>query len=59
MNKDNVENGQAEAEKDLKNRNAEGVLEISSTGYGLESVSKEENRTSENNPDNQSGCGGL
>lgn len=59
MNKDNVENGQAEAEKDLKNRNAEGVLEISSTGYGLESVSKEENRTSENNPYNQSGCGGL
>lgn len=59
MNKDNTEYNQAEAEKDLKNRKAEGVLEISSTGYGLESVSKEEMRTSENNPDNQSGCGGL
>ncbi|PWW20774.1 hypothetical protein DFO73_11467 [Cytobacillus oceanisediminis] len=59
MNKDNVEFGQTEAEKDLKNRQAEGVLEISSTGYGLESVSKEENRTSENDQDNHSGCGGL
>ncbi|WP_436376204.1 hypothetical protein [Cytobacillus sp. BC1816] len=38
---------------------AEEVLEISSTGYGLESVSKSEVNSVEKERENPSGCGGL
>ncbi|MDF2040028.1 hypothetical protein P2R12_24090 [Cytobacillus oceanisediminis] len=38
---------------------AEVVLEISSTGYGLESVSKSEVNSDEKERENPSGCGGL
>ncbi|WP_282140669.1 hypothetical protein [Cytobacillus oceanisediminis] len=38
---------------------AEEVLEISSTGYGLESVSKSEVNSHEKERENPSGCGGV
>ncbi len=45
--------------EDFNSKPADGILEISSTGYGLESVSKEEASYLKNKPENSSGCGGL
>jgi hypothetical protein len=47
--------------KDLIEKANQEVLEISSTGYGLESVSKvtEEEQSSEGNKYRNSTCGGL
>jgi hypothetical protein len=39
----------------LNSETSEGTLEISSTGYGLESVSKEESSHLKNSPS----CGGV
>ncbi|GLB60894.1 hypothetical protein [Cytobacillus sp. NCCP-133] len=44
---------------EFKSEPAEGILEISSTGYGLESVSKDEASHTESQQENSSGCGGL
>ncbi|WP_180954926.1 hypothetical protein [Bacillus sp. V3-13] len=54
MEKDNL------GQKEHRNRSNEEVLEISSTGYGLESVSKdtEEHEVQTSNNRNSS-CGGL
>ncbi|MBT2759011.1 hypothetical protein [Mesobacillus foraminis] len=54
MKKDNLEN--KENLVSLKHSNEE-VLEISSTGYGLESVSKENGEASKEN--GLPSCGGL
>ncbi|MFS0635957.1 hypothetical protein AB1K84_08625 [Mesobacillus foraminis] len=54
MKKDNSEN--KENLVSLKHSNEE-VMEISSTGYGLESVSKENRESSKKN--GQPSCGGL
>ena len=47
--------------KDLIEKANQEVLEISSTGYGLESVSKEteEEQSSKRNKNRNSTCGGL
>lgn len=47
--------------KDLIKKADQEVLEISSTGYGLESVSKvtEEGQSSESHKNRNSPCGGL
>ena len=47
--------------KDLIKKADQEVLEISSTGYGLESVSKEteEDQSSERHKNRNSTCGGL
>ncbi|KAF0821404.1 hypothetical protein V7200_04980 [Cytobacillus firmus] len=49
---------QDENEK-LTGEAAEEVLEISSTGYGLESVSKSEVNSDEKERENPFGCGGV
>lgn len=57
MKKDNFDQYQDDVNLGLKRKGHEDVLEISSTGYGLESVSTEteEQQRGNGNPS----CGGL
>ncbi|WP_264739060.1 hypothetical protein [Cytobacillus firmus] len=56
MKKDNNQyHPESRSEGLSSDSSSEGTLEISSTGYGLESVSKEE----ASHRENSSGCGGL
>ncbi|MBX9973635.1 hypothetical protein [Cytobacillus firmus] len=56
MKKDNSQfRPESRSEGFSSEHSSEGTLEISSTGYGLESVSKEE----ASHQENSSGCGGL
>ncbi|MBT2689858.1 hypothetical protein J7I93_16855 [Bacillus sp. ISL-47] len=59
MKRDNDKFNLDSKDKAFESETAEGILEISSTGYGLESVSKDEASHTENQPENSSGCGGL
>jgi hypothetical protein len=56
MKRDNVKvRPESRSEGFYSEPTTEGTLEISSTGYGLESASKEE----ASHRENSSGCGGL
>ncbi|MCQ6276224.1 hypothetical protein JMM81_14950 [Bacillus sp. V3B] len=54
-----MEKEQNRLNQSLSHKTDQEVLEISSTGYGLESVSKETEDNSQKNKNNRSSCGGL
>jgi hypothetical protein len=56
MEKDKLNETQCDGNRDLKREANTDVLEISSTGYGLESVTKTDESNFKSNPPN---CGGL
>lgn len=54
-----MEKKQKRLNQSLSDKADQEVLEISSTGYGLESVSKETENTSHESKSKNSSCGGL
>ncbi|MBD1380527.1 hypothetical protein [Metabacillus arenae] len=62
MGKENIEQYHDDSNLNSKRKANEEVLEISSTGYGLESVSKEtveEGQKLQDKREGNSSCGGL